>query len=83
MIDAFILHRHIDHQVEINQGLALGLWNNKPGTVETPGTKKYAWNVYKYMDTSQGAKKTAFALPIIGKGSWKMAVPGYNASKFS
>ncbi len=83
MIDAFILHRHIDHQVEINQGLALGLWTNKAGTIETMGTKKYAWNVYKYVDTAQGAKKTAFALPIIGKGSWKMAVPGYNASRFS
>ena len=83
MIDAFILHRHIDHQEELNQGLALGLWSRKSGTAETAGTKKYAWSVYKYVDTSLGEKKTAFAIPIIGKGSWKMIIPGYRPSRFS
>lgn len=83
MIDAFILHRHIDHQEELNQGLALGLWTRKPGTIETAGTKKYVWSVYKYVDTPQGEKKTAFAIPIIGKGSWKMIIPGYQPSRFS
>lgn len=83
MIDAFILHRQVDHQEELNQGLALGLWTRKTGTVETAGTRKYAWSVYKYVDTPQGEKKTAFAIPIIGKGSWKMIIPGYNSSRFS
>lgn len=83
MIDAFILHRHIDHQEELNQGLALGLWTRKAGTIETAGAKKYAWSVYKYVDTSQCEKKTAFAIPIIGKGNWKMIIPGYNTSRFS
>ena len=83
MIDAFILHRHIDHQEELNQGLALGLWSRKSGTIETAGTKKYAWSVYKYVDTPQGEKKTAFAIPIIGKGSWNMIIPGYHTSRFS
>lgn len=82
MIDAFILHRHIDHQIEVNQGLALGLWTNKPGTYEVKGNKKYAWNVYKYMDTSQGARKTSFALPIIGAKKWSHIVPGYTTSRF-
>ncbi|MDO5391454.1 MAG: DUF5722 domain-containing protein [Eubacteriales bacterium] len=83
MIDAFILHRHIDHQEELNQGLALGLWTRKAGTMEAAGAKKYAWSVYKYVDTSQCEKKTAFAIPIIGKGNWKMIIPGYNSSRFS
>lgn len=80
MIDAFILHRYIDHQEELKQGLALGLWSRKPGMA---GTKKYAWSVYNYVDTSLGEKKTAFAIPIIGKGSWKMIIPGYRPSRFS
>lgn len=82
MIDAFIVHRHIDHQIEVNQGLALGLWTNKAGTYEAKGKKKYAWSVYKYMDTASGAKKTAFALPIIGAKKWSSIVPGYTASRF-
>lgn len=83
MIDAFILHRHIDHQVEIDQGLALGLWTNIPGTYEDKHKKKYAWNVFRYMDTSKGASVTAFALPIIGTIKWSLIVPGYSAKRFS
>ena len=35
------------------------------------------------IDISLGEKKTAFAIPIIGKGSWKMIIPGYRPSRFS
>ena len=33
-IDAFILHRHVDHKHE--GGLRLGLWTRKPDSVATP-----------------------------------------------
>lgn len=82
MIDSFILHRHIDHKIEMDQGLYLGLWTNKPNSYEEPDTKKYAWKVFKYMDTSSSEKYTKFALKIIGIYNWNSAVPNYNGSKF-
>lgn len=85
MVDAFILHRHVDHQAEEASGLYLGLWSNN-GDSTTPavmGQKKFAWDIFKYMDTSKGASKTKFALSYIGAASWKAAVPGYAASRFS
>ncbi len=82
MIDAFILQRHVDNLTELNQGLALGLWTRKTGTMETKDTKKYAYRVFRYMDTSKRRSVTKFALPIIGKSSWKKAVPGFKASRF-
>ena len=84
MVDAFILHRHVDHQAEMSIGLYLGLWSNN-GSSSNPaakGQKKDAWTVFKYMDTSKGAAKTKFALAHIGASSWKSAVPGYNAARF-
>lgn len=83
MIDSFILHRHIDHKIEVEQGLNLGLWTTKPNTYEEANTKKYAWKVFKYMDTPQSAKYTNFALKIIGANSWKSLVPKYQAAKFN
>ncbi|WP_099468423.1 DUF5722 domain-containing protein [Konateibacter massiliensis] len=82
MIDAFILSRHVDNVVETRDGLNLGLWTNRPGWVEEAYTKKYAWSVYKYMDTPSSASVTKFALKIIGKSSWKKIIPNYKASKF-
>lgn len=83
MIDSFILHRHIDHKVEMDQGLYLGLWRNKPNTMEDPDKKKYAWNVFKYMDTRYSVKYSEFALSIIGSNSWYSIIPNYRPSKFS
>lgn len=84
MVDAFILHRHVDHQTEQAIGLSLGLWTNDGGTVPaTAGKKKYAWNVFKNMDTSKGAAATKFALTRIGAPSWKSVVPGYTTARFS
>jgi hypothetical protein len=37
-IDAFILHRHVDHSHE--GGLNLGLWRRKPDSVADPLSKK-------------------------------------------
>ena len=84
MVDAFILHRHVDHQTEQALGLSLGLWTNDGGTVPaTAGKKKYAWDVFKDMDTSKGAAATKFALARIGASSWRSVVPGYTTARFS
>ncbi|RDU24357.1 DUF5722 domain-containing protein [Anaerosacchariphilus polymeriproducens] len=82
MIDSFILHRHIDHKVEMDQGLYLGLWKNKPNTMEDPGQKKYAWKVFKYMDTRYSNKYSKFALNIIGARSWYSIIPNFRPSRF-
>lgn len=84
MIDAFILHRHVDHQAEQAVGLSLGLWTHDGGNIPAcRGRKKYAWKVFKYMDTSKGKARTKFALRRIGISSWGAAVPGYTTARFS
>lgn len=83
MIDAFILHRHVDHQAEQAVGLSLGLWTHDGSAVPaSKGRKKYAWDVFRCMDTSKGKNKTKFALQRIGASSWKAIVPGYTAARF-
>lgn len=73
-VDAFILHRHVDHAQE--GGLRLGLWTHKPGTIATPGTKKKIYDVFRLADTPQWEKAFQFALPIIGIRSWdEVAAP--------
>lgn len=82
MIDSLILSRHIDNIAETKDRLNLGLWSNKPGQIEEAYHKKYAWKVFKYMDTPSSTSVTKFALKIIGTKSWKKIVPGYKANKF-
>lgn len=60
-IQAFIVHKHVDAASEALEGLAYGL--------RTPTYKKYAYEIFKYMDTGNSAY-TDFALPIIGASSW-------------
>ncbi len=70
-IDAFILHRHVDHPHE--GGLNLGLWRrdvSKPGSAE-PFEKKLIYDVFRAADTKEWQKAFEFALPIIGIKSWK------------
>lgn len=83
MVDSFILHRHVDHKVEMDQGLYLGLWGNKTSFDEYPSYKKYAWEVFKYMDTAQSISKTNFAKLKVGINNWNAVVPGFDAKKFS
>lgn len=66
-IDAFILHRHVDHPYE--GGLNLGLWRRDPMT------KKPIYEVFKAADTPEWKKAFEFALPIIGIKSWKEIEP--------
>lgn len=82
MIDSLILSRHVDNIAETKDRLNLGLWSNQPGQIEEAYQKKYAWKVYKYMDTPSSTSVTKFALKIIGAKSWKKIVPGYKANKF-
>lgn len=82
MVDSFIVHRHVDHTAEIEQNLYLGLWYNVAGSEETRSTKKYAWTVYKYMDTSEYLNYTNGLLSTIGASSWSSIVPGFDSSRF-
>lgn len=82
MIDSLILSRHVDNIAETKDGLNLGLWSNRPGHIEEAYQKKYAWKVFKYMDTPSSTSVTKFALKIIGAKNWKKIVPGYKANKF-
>ena len=70
LVDAFIMRSLEDAQIEVEQGLSFGIKG------------KYAYDVYKYMDTPSSEKYTKFALKIIKAKSWKSIVPKYNAKKF-
>ncbi len=72
-IDAFILHRHVDHRDE--GGLRLGLWSRTPDSATTPDQKRLMWYVFRDADTDQWAKAFEFAKPIIGIKDWKEALP--------
>lgn len=69
-IDAFILHRHVDHGNE--GGLNLGLWtrNNHSGSAAEPLAKKKIYEVFRLADTPEWRHAFEFALPVIGIGSW-------------
>lgn len=63
-IDAFILHRHVDHAIE--GGLNLGLWTNQPGQICSPHQKKLLWQVFhdaetKAQDSTFKPYRAAFA----------------------
>lgn len=67
-IDAFILHRHVDHRDE--GGLRLGLWTRRSDSVATPDRKKPIYEVFRQADTSEWQQTFQFALPIIGISKW-------------
>lgn len=62
-IDAFILHRHVDHRHE--GGLLLGLrrWDEAK-------TKKRIYECFRLADTTEWERAFQFALPIIGLKRW-------------
>lgn len=72
-IDAFILHRHVDHSHE--GGLNLGLWRRKPDSVADPLSKKPIYGVFQAADTPRREEAFRFALPIIGITNWS-ELPG-------
>lgn len=65
-IDAFILHRHVDHPEE--GGLRLGLWRR--AAAGQPAVKKKIYEVFRLADTPEWEKAFEFALPVIGLPSW-------------
>jgi hypothetical protein len=68
IVDAFILHRHVDHMAE--GGLRLGLWRNKPGTMNEPDRKKRIYECFRLADTQQWREAFNFALPVVGLSTW-------------
>lgn len=62
-IDSILFSRQTDAIEEIAQGLALGINH-------ADGSPKYAYNVFKYMDTDQQESYTDFAKGIIGISDW-------------
>ena len=68
-IKAFIVHRMVDSPYEkASDKIACGLYNcDANGWASTP---KQIYDVFKYIDTTQSAAYTSFALPIIGASSW-------------
>ena len=63
-IDAFILHRHVDHAHE--GGLRLGLWSRKPDSICTPDRRRLVADVFAACDTVAWPACAAFALPVLG-----------------
>lgn len=82
-IDAFIDHRHVDHQAE--GGLRLGLWTWDDARPEyaMPGRHKYIYDVFKYIDTSRSLQVTDFAKKIIGIKNWKDAIPNFDPKQLA
>ncbi len=79
-IDAFILRAHVDSD-EGSPYFKFGLWNCANSNYAT--TKKYAYNIFKYMDTKESLKVTNFALSTLGISDWASVVPDFDASKFN
>lgn len=78
-IDAFILHRHVDHGQE--GGLLLGLWARDPASRHpaAPARPKLSHRVFRLIDTDRSLAATDFALDVIGAASWRDLVPGFDA----
>ena len=74
-VDAFILHRHVDHRDE--GGLRLGLWSRKleGDDPNAPDKKRMMWEVFRQADGDQWQAAFEFAKPIIGIEDWKEALP--------
>lgn len=67
-IDAFILHRHVDHAHE--GGLKLGLWSHQSGTISTPNKPRRIYEIFKAAGTPDEARAFEFALLVIGLKDW-------------
>ncbi|MBC8244808.1 MAG: hypothetical protein H8E20_10485 [Verrucomicrobia bacterium] len=66
-IDAFILHRHVDHPGE--GGLRLGLRRRRNGG------ERQIYEVFRRADTAEWADAFRFALPVIGADAWPEILP--------
>ncbi|MEZ6070142.1 MAG: DUF5722 domain-containing protein [Pirellulales bacterium] len=66
-VDAFILHRHVDHPHE--GGLQLGLRRRTTGAAD-PYPKKQIYDCFRAADTPEWEAAFEFALPIVGLEHW-------------
>jgi hypothetical protein len=66
-VDAFILHRHVDHPHE--GGLRLGLRRYSPGEAD-PRPAKMIYECFRRADEADWEEAFKFALAIIGIQSW-------------
>ena len=70
-VDAYILHRYVDHRGE--GGLNLGL--RRVGDDRLPAEKRLIFDVFKAAGTAQQADVFRFALPIVGIDNWSKMLP--------
>lgn len=68
VVDALILHRHVDHAHE--GGLRLGLWAKKDGTVSEPGRPTAMHRAFAACDGLRADEESQFALAALGIASW-------------
>lgn len=82
-IDAFILHRHVDHRYEGGLRLGLWWWDDTVDAPAAPKTHKLAYDVFRKIDTDQSLAATNFALGVIGIHHWSELVPGFDPAKLA
>ena len=69
-IDAYILHRHVDHPRE--GGLKLGLWTERDGRRDR---ERPIYRVFQAAGTPSQTEAFRFALPIVALNSWEGMSP--------
>lgn len=72
-VEAFILHRHVDHKME--GGLNLGLWRRKADSVHKPEAKRKIYECFQAADTPAEDETFRFALPVTGLKAWPTPSP--------
>lgn len=70
-VDAFLLHRHVDHRHE--GGLRLGLWSNDPASADPcrPLARRRMHEVFRAAGTPDFETVARFALSIVGREDWR------------
>ncbi|MET9018467.1 DUF5722 domain-containing protein [Actinopolymorpha sp. NPDC004070] len=82
-IDAFILHRHVDHQQEGGLRLGLWTWDDQRSEAAMPGRRKRSYDVFAGIDTARSLEVTDFAKSVIGIRDWADVVPGFDPGKLA
>ncbi|MBQ6896619.1 MAG: hypothetical protein IJN69_05370 [Oscillospiraceae bacterium] len=77
-IDAFILRGHKDEH-EGSQYFKFGIWTQD--NAGQPDQQKYAYNIYKYINTSDSLEYTEFAKDALNIDDWADAVKYWDEDK--
>ena len=78
-IDAFILHRHVDHPNE--GGLRLGLRESGNSHGTQIGPKRAIYDVFRDADTDRWSAAFEFALPVIGIERWEQTLSNESSAQ--